>query len=82
MGKISKKLREKICEKYSFCCVVCDGWLYNEPWGVHHLKKRSQGGEDTLENLVPCHNKCNSWIEDFPREARRRGFVIKSWENP
>jgi len=73
---MNKKKIEKICEKYSNCCVLCSEYLFKEPWGLHHLKKRSQGGDDSFNNLVPCHNRCNQEIEDFPDKFKKRGFVL------
>lgn len=51
--------------------------------GVHERKKRSQGGALTDEaNLLSACNRCNTWVEDYPRLARILGLTVYSWENP
>lgn len=52
---------------------VCTG-LAN---GLHHLKKKSQGGEDTHENTILACNPCNTYIEDHPAWALAHGFTIR-----
>lgn len=46
------------------------------PLTVHHLKKRSQGGDWTPSNLVTLCAGGNGWVEDQPRKARGLGLVI------
>ena len=46
--------------------------------GLHHLRKRSQGGDlADPENVLASCSYCNGAIEDNPREAHERGFVIR-----
>ena len=74
---ISKKDYEKIADKYHWCCIWCNKdlrYVYCG-WGSHHLIKRSAGGGNELENLVPCCNDCNIRIEREPELARAKGFV-------
>lgn len=66
-----------------------DGWTCQArvsplcPHGLleaHHLRKASQGGTYTAENLLTTCHGCNQWIEDHPAEARAAGLVVFSWE--
>ncbi len=55
-------------------------------YSVHHRKRRSQGGDNRLSNLVVlcghgtsgCHGACHSEVE----RARQAGFLLRSTENP
>ena len=48
---------------------------------AHELLKRAQCGSYLdPDNCIWCCNHCNGWIEDHPREARKRGLVVLSWE--
>lgn len=37
---------------------------------AHHLKRRSQGGKDTPENLIWVCWRCHNWIHANPEKAR------------
>jgi len=51
-------------------CLVCGQTLTEEcNWHVHHLRKRVEGGKDTLENLVLLHMNCH-------RQVHSRGWVV------
>lgn len=42
---------------------------------VHHRKLRSQGGKDTVGNLMHVCAWCHRWVHEHPREARKRGWI-------
>lgn len=45
---------------------------------AHHVRLRSQGGTDDLENLRwLCHN-CHSWVHASPYEAYRLGLLERT----
>lgn len=51
-------------------CLVCDQALTLEGcWHVHHLRWRSLGGSDTVDNLVLLHPNCH-------RQVHREGLVV------
>jgi RNA-directed DNA polymerase len=51
-------------------CLVCGQKLAEESdWNVHHLRKRVEGGEDTLDNLVLLHMNCH-------RQVHSRGWRV------
>jgi RNA-directed DNA polymerase len=59
-------------------CLVCDQELVERrDWQIHHLHKRVEGGDDTLDNLVLLHPNCHrqvhsqGWIVSKPRPVRR-----------
>lgn len=43
--------------------------------GLHHIVKRSPANITDKENLIPCCNKCNLWIEENSQLAMALGFV-------
>lgn len=46
----------------------------------HHVLKRSQGGEHTMDNCLWACNPCNTAVEDEPVRARALGLATHSWE--
>lgn len=62
-GKAWTNLKQECFTRDNFTCRAC-GKMHVEDdhmLDAHHIKNRSQGGEDTLENLVsacrlPCHH--------------------------
>ena len=49
-GKKLHDLYNDVYKRDGECCVECHKWI--EPGTIpHHIVKKSQGGEDTLENL-------------------------------
>jgi len=77
----TKKLQEQVLTRDNWTCQVCGRWTDQVP---HHIKFRSQGGQDEIENLVTlcfdCHYgfhggcKYRGWVEDgvFRYEEIRR----------
>ena len=58
-GKKLRDLHTAAYERDGGCCVECGVFIEPGTPG-HHIVKKSQGGEDTLENLemlciYPCH---------------------------
>lgn len=59
----SEKFRAAIYKKHHFRCYVCEQALYGtEEIHLHHLIPRKDGGEYTLENIVPVHVTCHESI--------------------
>jgi len=50
-------------EKQGGLCPLCGGSLidadWDEPIHVHHLVPRSEGGSDTITNLMLLHEECH-----------------------
>lgn len=59
----SERFRASIYKKYNFRCYVCEQALYGtEDIHLHHLIPRKDGGEYSLENIVPVHATCHESI--------------------
>ena len=62
----------------------CD-WCGEALCGVsekHHRQPRGRGGEHTLANLTDLHPSCHQYVTEHPAEARGRGFMVSTWEDP
>ncbi len=63
-GKPYKRLQIAVLERDDYMCQQCDEWNESPP---HHVIKVSQGGSDTLDNMVSlcvvCHDKYPNWKE-------------------
>ena len=44
---------------------------------LHHVKRRSQGGADTPENLKDFCSADHRWVHDNPEAARALGFLAQ-----
>lgn len=77
---LAKSLREIVRETDGLCQFripgVCTTWIE----GTAHLRKRSQGRDDSRANIRGACNACNGWCERFPIKAHAMGLVVKSWE--
>lgn len=50
------------------------------PLTPHHIRKESQGGTYTFDNLVTLCAFHNGWVEDHPNLAHRLGLVRRAGE--
>lgn len=64
-----RKLCKKVFENYEGCCIFCGTPFDLTPC---HLIRRTQGGEDTEENLapgcIPCHTAFDKYEIELPPE--------------
>ena len=78
--------REKIYIKYRGKCAYCGASIeFREGFEIDHLKPKSRGGTNDIDNLMPACERCNqlkynSDIEEFRDKIislrRRRSFQI------
>ena len=67
------RVRMDVIERDDGTCQWCE-----VPGGAldcHHVIRRSQGGKDSIGNLVAVHRLCHSYIHEHPSEAKSRGFL-------
>ena len=79
-GKDFRALRQQVYERARGACERC-GYTLGEVWECHHRKKRSQGGEDTVTNLVALHMDCHNAgvpgsVHHSPGRAYSDGFLV------
>jgi hypothetical protein len=71
-----RKLVGQTLKKQPFCQVKATGCT-NIAQGLHHIKKRTKENMCDPDNVIPCCNACNLWIEENPIKAIEMG-VSKS----
>jgi hypothetical protein len=49
---------------------------------MHHRLLRSQGGQNTVENLLHVSHETHRLIHDQPSWAYRHGLLLRSWQDP
>lgn len=69
-------LTEKLVERAQGHCERCGRGL-PDPFHRHHRKLRSQGGLDTLANLVAICKKCHETVHLSPMASYKTGFIVK-----
>ena len=47
---VPKAVRQQVYERDGGCCRVCGRWV--DTPGLHHVRYRSEGGLDVVENLI------------------------------
>ena len=49
---------------------------------VHHRQRRSQGGDNSLENLLDLCSVCHFRVHRFPEQAFEHGWLVHEWDDP
>lgn len=76
VGVISLRLREEVRERASLRCQRCGVSDYTRRCDAHHRKLKSQGGQDTLENLAYLCRQCHDHVHLNREESVRDGWII------
>jgi 5-methylcytosine-specific restriction endonuclease McrA len=61
-------LRPQVLQHWGAFCMACGR---RGPLDLHHVVKRSQGGQDTVENIVPLCRRCHD-ATDAPSGRGKR----------
>ena len=67
--------RDMGCRGAGVIRIACQGRI--DP---HHIKRRSQGGEDTIDNLISLCRAHHDWVHQHPDESYQLGFLKHGWE--
>lgn len=70
---LARPLRAALSERSMQCCEVCGR---PNPTDPHHRKRKSQGGLDTLANLLDLCRDCHHDVHHEPKRARRYGYLL------
>lgn len=62
------------CER---CEQLCEGSYWGNAPHVHHVQLRSQGGSDTLDNLVLLCGRCHGFVHDNRKVAAEEGWIVQ-----
>lgn len=68
-GAKYKALQERVLERDDYTCQVCSRYTEAPP---HHVKYRSRGGSDTMDNLKTVCVFCHDDIHHGGRNAKCR----------
>lgn len=75
---IPKAVRAAVLERDDYSCRVCGYYVGSGDLAqLHHKLKRSQGGQDTAENLITVDPICHADIEDNPKWAVEQGYSVQ-----
>lgn len=76
-GELSRALREEVLERDQGHCRVCGG--VPESPAIHHVRYRSEGGLNVVENLITVHwmywPRCHERMHSNKRLYQRLGLV-------
>ena len=70
---LPRALRKALTERSMRCCEVCG---QPNPTDPHHRKRQSQGGQDTLANLLDLCRGCHNGVHHEPKRARLAGYLL------
>ena len=56
-------------------CGVCRSTVYTGNGTLHHKKRRSQGGDNSTDNLMPVHHVCHEYVHKNVAIAKGKGWV-------
>lgn len=68
------KVRRQVWERSGYKCEACG---LDRAVHVHHRKLRSQGGENSADNLLHVSFRCHDRIHANPEESYVRGLLVK-----
>lgn len=80
---ISAQTRRQLRERSEGYCESCGlEWATN----AHHRKNRSQGGDDSLANLLLLCGSgttgCHGWVTEHPAESYANGRSVRQHDEP
>lgn len=80
---VTTRTRTLLRERAHGCCEMCGKSGANN---AHHRINQSQGGPDTLSNLLLLCGSgttgCHGWVTTHPEDARRQGLSVARSQVP
>jgi len=76
---LPRALRAALGERALGCCEVCGK---PNPTDPHHRKRKSQGGLDTLANLLDLCRDCHRSVHLNVKHSRRHGRLLHRHDHP
>lgn len=68
-------------ERAAGYCELC-GLPLSGKVDLHHRKLRSQGGQDSPENLILAHHQCHMDVHANPARSYEHGHLVRSFGDP
>lgn len=78
---IDAALRAEVAARAGHACECC-GEALGRSWEAHHRKLRSQGGQDSICNLVALCMQCHTRIHNRRVWSEEHGFIVESHQDP
>lgn len=83
----SPRVRALVLARDGHACTCCGGSVFGQVYSIQHRKRRSQGGGNSLPNLITvlgdgtsgCHYRIDSRIDPHDEVA---GYTVASWQDP
>jgi len=66
-----KQHKERIKAEQDYKCGCCQQQFPSKELEIHHIKFRSNGGQDNDENLIGLCNGCHRTTHRFPNELTK-----------
>lgn len=81
--KQKQNKRNYLIREYGSCCWWCRGCFPLEELTLDHLKPKSRGGSNSLENLRLACFQCNNSRGNslFPPQQKSKGFSLNRIPN-
>lgn len=79
---IDREIRNAVFARAEGICDMCGLGLSKGDWECHHRKLRSQGGPDTMSNLIALDQRCHTRAHGNPDWAKENGFIVPPWRDP
>ena len=64
---------------FGWRCAICGGPIAQGDESLQHMKPRSKGGTDDMDNLRPAHKRCNSALRDNELDTGQVVFGGEAW---
>lgn len=75
-----KKARAEVVERSQGRCeAAIEGVCVVQGSQVHHKRRRSQGGTDTVDNLILVCHRCHDHIHRYPAQATELGLLTRTF---
>lgn len=82
----SPAMKAAVRKRDDFACARCGINVLGRNHSIHHRVRRSQGGRNTMENLVTlCGDGvagCHGWVHGNVAAARTGGWILLGSDNP
>lgn len=79
---IPLKARRAVKERDQYRCVAGGCWIGETGGHTHHRKLRSQGGDNSVENLILLCAAHHTAIHGNVELAYQLGYLVRSWDDP
>jgi hypothetical protein len=79
--QVPPEVREAIWQRCGGLCELCKESL-KPGWHAHHRRRRSQGGDDSVTNVLALHGRCHDRVHGHVDWSEQAGFLVRSTEYP